>query len=224
MSMTQINTQNNGRTYGGLSLEERKAQRRETFLRAGLEVFGTIGFRAATVRCLCKEAKLTDRYFYESYGSLEKLLMAVYEHCMTNLSKKILQSMTLNFRDNNVANALEAGLDAYFSELEDPRIARICMVELEAISPEVDQLYNNYIRSFSTILLGLANKVYPHWSLDQEQREVIGISLVGAMRQSATNWLMTDYTTDRKTLIAGTHKLFMGIIELIDSRQSNANP
>ena len=49
-----------GRIYGGLSLEDRKKQRREQFLQAGINVFGTSGFRSATVRSLCKEAKLTD--------------------------------------------------------------------------------------------------------------------------------------------------------------------
>jgi len=27
-------------------------------------VFGTVGFRKATVRAICQEAKLNDRYFY----------------------------------------------------------------------------------------------------------------------------------------------------------------
>jgi len=85
-----------GRIYGGLSLEDRKKQRREQFLQAGINVFGTSGFRSATVRSLCKEAKLTDRYFYESYGNLENLLKAVYEHCMTNLAKRSCWQLLTN--------------------------------------------------------------------------------------------------------------------------------
>jgi len=218
--MTNTPPKQAGRNYAGQSQEQRKQQRREQFLQAGLELFGTLGFRAATVRSLCKQAKLTDRYFYESFGSLEKLLMAVYEQCMTNLTRNILQSMAASFVDGDAPRALEAGLNTYFSELEEPRIARICMVELEGISPDVDRLYNNYIRSFSRILLGLAKQAYPEWSLDDQTREVIGISLVGAMRQSATNWLMTDYATERSTVVAGTKMLFIGIIDLIHSQQN----
>ena len=68
-----------GRTYAGESLSERTARRRQQFLDAGLQVFGTTGYRTATVRQLCKQAGLTDRYFYESFASTEDLLVAVYE-------------------------------------------------------------------------------------------------------------------------------------------------
>jgi len=204
-----------GRIYGGLSMAQRKAQRREQFLLAGLEVFGTQGFRSATVRGVCKEAKLTDRYFYESYGSLEKLLMAVYERCMLNLIKEILSSMGETYQAFDAPKAMEVGLTSYFQSLEDPRVARICMVELEGISPEVNKLYNNYIQNISSILISLANTAYPNWELSQAEKEVIGISLVGALRQSATNWLMTDYATERSIVVAGTLKLFIGIIDTL---------
>ncbi|WP_156506429.1 TetR/AcrR family transcriptional regulator, partial [Oleiphilus sp. HI0117] len=81
------------RTYGGVSLAERKKLRKQQFLDAGLRLFGCCGFRNSTVRSLCKEAKLTDRYFYESYSGLENLLLAVYEDCMTLLSKEIVQAI-----------------------------------------------------------------------------------------------------------------------------------
>lgn len=221
-AMTDLKPKLAGRKYAGQSPEKRKIQRREQFLEAGLEVFGTIGFRAATVRYLCKQAKLTDRYFYESFGSLEKLLLAVYEHCMTELTRKILSAITTSYSDHDAPKAMEAGLDAFFSALEEPRVARICMVELEGINSEVDRLYNSYIHGFSSILLELARQAFPHWNLDRKTQEVIGISLVGAMRQSATNWLMTDYATDRRTVVEGTRMLFIGIIKLMNEQESLA--
>jgi len=89
--MAENNTKKTGRSYAGLSQQERKKMRYEQFMQAGLEVFGSSGYRQATVRGMCRQAQLTDRYFYESFGSLEKLLVAVYERCMTSLSNQILQ-------------------------------------------------------------------------------------------------------------------------------------
>src|ERR1700760_2964539 len=66
------------RSYGGLAREERVAARRARFIEAGVELFGTHGFRGATVRGVCAAAGLTDRYFYESFPTLEALLAAVY--------------------------------------------------------------------------------------------------------------------------------------------------
>ena len=65
------------RPYGGLAMEERVAARRARFIEAGVELFGTQGFRGATVRGVCAAAGLTDRYFYESFPTLEALLAAV---------------------------------------------------------------------------------------------------------------------------------------------------
>jgi AcrR family transcriptional regulator len=53
-----------GRSYGGESANDRLARRRRQLLDAGLELFGTTGYRATTVRQLCREARVSDRYFY----------------------------------------------------------------------------------------------------------------------------------------------------------------
>ena len=65
-----------GRTYGGESADDRLTRRRRQLLDAGLELFGTAGYRATTVRQLCREAKVSDRYFYEQFDSTEDLLLA----------------------------------------------------------------------------------------------------------------------------------------------------
>jgi AcrR family transcriptional regulator len=208
-----------GRTYGGLSLDQRKQQRREQFLIAGLEVFGRQGFRAATVRGLCSEAKLTDRYFYEAYGTMEKLLMAVYENCMTNIRNKILQEVAEAAPGADLHKLIHAALNCYFTEMEDPRVARVCMLELVGISREVDDLYNGYILGFSELVMGLAQRLYPDWVLSKDEMEVLGISTIGAMRQAATNWLLTDYRIDRQLLVTSTAKIFIGLMRLIESEQ-----
>ena len=55
------------RQFKGLSLSERKQLRREKLIEAGIEAYGTHGFFAVTVKDICNEAKLTERYFYESF-------------------------------------------------------------------------------------------------------------------------------------------------------------
>jgi AcrR family transcriptional regulator len=68
-----------GRRYGGRGAEERQRERRSRLVAAGLEVFGTTGYAAASVRQICREAGLTERYFYESFQGREELLRAVYD-------------------------------------------------------------------------------------------------------------------------------------------------
>src|SRR5471032_598349 len=78
------------RTYGGLAMAERVAARRARFVEAGIELFGTQGFRGATVRGVCAAAGLTDRYFYESFASLEALLAEVYSSLTRDFAARLL--------------------------------------------------------------------------------------------------------------------------------------
>ena len=66
-----------GRRYSGLHAEERVATRRTAILAAALEVFGRQGYAATTVKQICTEAELTERYFYESFTDKEAMLMAL---------------------------------------------------------------------------------------------------------------------------------------------------
>ncbi len=86
-------SESTGRTYGGESLADRQAKRRQKFMAAGHELFGTVGFRQTTVRLLCKQAELTDRYFYESFDSIEDLLAAVYQQAIEQLQRQVLAAV-----------------------------------------------------------------------------------------------------------------------------------
>ncbi len=201
------------RKYAGLSADERKKQRREKFLEAGLCVFGSSGYRQASVRRLCQEAQLTDRYFYEACGNLETLLVDVYQQCMTNLSKHILSRVTNEYRKTkDPEKAIISGLDVFFEELENHQIARVCMIELEGLNPEVTELYNRYIQSFAEMLRQLANYAFPKMAIPENEQKIIALSLVGAMRQAATSWLANNYDRDRTELVSATSQLFIGMI------------
>ncbi|MDI9917518.1 TetR family transcriptional regulator, partial [Rhodococcus sp. IEGM 1379] len=67
------------RRYAGLSGDQRAALRRESLLEAGLEVFSAAGNRGATMTAICAHAKLTERYFYESFTSRDELLQKVLD-------------------------------------------------------------------------------------------------------------------------------------------------
>src|ERR1700752_1144970 len=78
-----------GRTYRGASPEQRQAERRERLVEAAIEVFGTTGYRAATIDQVCAQAGLTKRYFYESFTDSEALLLAAYERTTGRLHDRV---------------------------------------------------------------------------------------------------------------------------------------
>ncbi|MBK7977635.1 MAG: TetR/AcrR family transcriptional regulator, partial [Deltaproteobacteria bacterium] len=74
-----------GRSYRGKAAGDRSAERHRRFVEAGLELFGNHGFSATTVKALCTEAGLTERYFYESFANREELFLEVATECVSGL-------------------------------------------------------------------------------------------------------------------------------------------
>ena len=65
--------------YGGRTAGERRAERRQRLLDAGLHLFGGgPGYRATSVSALCEEAGLSTRQFYEEFSNLEEVLAALH--------------------------------------------------------------------------------------------------------------------------------------------------
>jgi len=113
------------RPYGGVSAEDRRAERRRRLLDAGLELFGTTGIAATTIADVCEEAVLTKRYFYESFATIDDLARAVFG----DVTERLVQQ---------VAPAVAAGdgvdprpaLTVYLGAvLGDPRLARFLGAE-----------------------------------------------------------------------------------------------
>jgi AcrR family transcriptional regulator len=114
-----------GRPYGGVPATERRDQRRERLLAAGLELFGTVGASRTRLDDLCAEAGLTKRYFYESFGSMAELLGAVFDRAVADLAEASLAAVA-----SGGWHDPRPGLDAITRRLvADPRMVRVLMVE-----------------------------------------------------------------------------------------------
>jgi len=212
MQATAAELDNSGRTYGGQSREQRRAMRRQQFLNAGLEIFGHEGFRLATVRGICRQAQLTDRYFYEEFGNVEGLLQAVYCDCMDRIYQKLMAELRQLSAGDSMRKVVDSTLEAFFTELEDPRVARVCMLELEGVSPETDTLYLSYIHRFALLLISMSHRVHPHWQLQDDEAELLGTGLVGAIRQISTSWLMSGHTHNRQLLVKTGSRIILGLM------------
>lgn len=220
MMKKDTETPESGRPYAGERPGERLLRRRQQFLDAGLELFGSIGYRATTVRILCKQAKLTDRYFYESFTSTEDLLVEVYRNCLDTLQSKVVQAISAERVDASLASIVNDGLDAFFEGVENSRAARVIWLEILGISPRVDQIYNAGINGFATLFLGLVRSLYPRWKINDEEGQIIALAVIGAASQSAMAWLLSDYHASRKTMVLATSRVFLGLIAGIEHEQS----
>jgi AcrR family transcriptional regulator len=128
------------RAYGGVSEEQRRAARRLRLLEAGLEIIGTQGYAAATLRAVCARAELTERYFYESFANREALLVGVHRWVVDQLRADLAAGFQRS--DASADGRARTGLAVFFEMLRaDPRKARVLLFEMLGVSADLDRMY-----------------------------------------------------------------------------------
>lgn len=190
-------------------------RRRQQFMQAGLHVFGTHGYRKTTVRMLCTDAGLTDRYFYESFGSTEDLLVAVYESQIEQVQQEVVQAIFNEQFTQAPMAAIARALHAVFSLTAQPQWGRMFWMEILGVSPRVDAVYLRTFNLFTDMILMVAHHFYPSLQLSDDEERVIGMALIGAVGQSATYWMLGGYQQPLDTLVSGNVRIFEGLVKTL---------
>jgi AcrR family transcriptional regulator len=199
------------RSYGGASAEERVAERRARLMEAGLELLGTAGLHGITVRGVIEQARLTPRYFYESFPDLDSLIVEVYD------------AVVAEVRDASVAALLEAPKDtrarvhAVITTIvnhfgDDPRKGRLVLAEAMA-SPALMRRRLDTSHMFADLMSGRAvgHEASPELTLAAR-------FIVGGFAEALNAWLHDGLETDRRDLVDGCTMLFMATLEAATAR------
>src|ERR1700727_1985809 len=169
------------RPYGGVSATDRRHQRRQRLIDAGLQFFGTRGIAAVGIVDVCAEAGLTKRYFYENFASIDALAEAVFEHVTSNLVAMVAPAIEIGAgRDPRPA------LTAYTRALlSDPRVVRLLAVESQA-GP-----LRKYRDEFPTraVELWFAFAAADDASPPPTERRIKAYAFIGAALQIGIAWL-----------------------------------
>ena len=88
-----VSGQRHGR-WTGVPLEDRQARRRDDLLAAGVELLGGVDGPGVTVRAVCRQAGLTERYFYESFTDRDEFVRAIYDDVCTTAMSALTTSTT----------------------------------------------------------------------------------------------------------------------------------
>ena len=179
------------REYRGSSGAARKLERRERLIEAAIAVYAERGYPKASVRAICQEARLTERYFYESFASGEDLLVAAFE----TISDQFLGVVRSADSSGGAEERIHAKLWAYYDALRQyPAAARVFFIDTVNVSARVDELFEQVIRRFEQ---GLARLLDMPPS-DDDQLDLRLRAVSGGVHQIALAWMREDFS--RSTL------------------------
>jgi AcrR family transcriptional regulator len=207
------------RRYGGVLPEERQRARHDKLIEGALEVFGTKGFHASTVREVCVAAHLTERYFYESFKSLTDLFRAVYEHLRGLLMAETMQ--VLAAADRSPLGLMEPALRVYLNFFQvDRRRGRIMLVDALGIDSEVAKLSGETARDYSGLLKShlstlMADRPDLDISLDLLADGLIGLNVMLAAR-----WMNDGFVEPIDKVLRTNMVPYRGLIALLESSKA----
>jgi len=193
------------RLYRGVSQEERRESRRRSLIVAAIRVYGELGFRQASVKAICTEAGLTERYFYESFSNGEDLLLAAYHAVIDGLLEELTHTTTgIEAGRSGRARAM---LHAYFSLLQrEPAAARLILIEIRGVSEAATEAYTFALR-------GIAHKLADAFAVtNEETQQLLALGVVGGISQIALHWIQQGHTPSIETMVEVSLQLAFGLL------------
>ncbi|MEU4598160.1 TetR/AcrR family transcriptional regulator [Nocardia sp. NPDC023988] len=186
------------RTYGGVSAEQRQAQRRTALLDAALDILAEDGQAKLTVAGLCARAGLNERYYYENFERRESVLEALLDRIAEELAAAIMAALAGAPPDSRAQAhaAIEAGVAVL---LDDPRKARAALIAGMA-TPELRARTARTVRAFARLVAAEGTGFYGG-EVPQNLVDFRAIYLVGGLTQTLTTWLAGDLDLTRVELI-----------------------
>lgn len=204
---------NKERQFKGLSLSERKEARREKLIEAGIETYGTHGFFSVTVKDVCNEAKLTERYFYESFKKSEELFQTIFIQLIESMQQNVMQSVMKASPDPK--EMIHSGLTALFTMLKnDPRMARIIYIDAML----VQELHNRAtihetMGRFDRMIHAFVMLMLPHIDRSEKEISLVATGLNGYVTQIAIRWVMSGFKQSLEEILNACETVFVALVE-----------
>lgn len=174
----------------GRTLAERRQERRDALLEAGLEAFGTKGYGSSSIEEICRKAYVSSRDFYAEFANREALLGA--------LGLQITQRIYAALTEVDVepgpdllrrrTRARVAGLVHIL--VDDPRVARIAIVESVGISPDHEARRRSAHHLYADWISTYVRDELESKGLDEARQHAFSLALVGAVNELIVDWIL----------------------------------
>ena len=206
------NTEVKERQFKGLSLTERKEARREKLIEAGIATYGTHGFFSVTVKDVCNEAKLTERYFYESFKKSEELFQTVFLKMIGKMQTCLTQAVIMAAPEPK--NMVTAGLSALLTAIkDDPRMARIIYIDAMLVQDLHNQAtIQETLTQFDRIIQGFVMITMPNAPQSAEEISLMATGLNGYVTHIIIRWVSEGFKQPLSEVLAACCAVFLSFI------------
>jgi AcrR family transcriptional regulator len=172
---------------------DRNAVRRRALLDAGIGLLGAEEAGAVNVRAACRSTGVTERYFYEIFGTRDDYVRAVYDD-VSDQAREALVGAAVGGGDFHDHAARAVG--AFVALMIDrPDMGRVLLLAPYR-EPAIAALGLGHMPDFFAIV----DAAFPD-SLDVTQRRLTSVAVVGALTSLFTQFLSGTLAVGRDQLV-----------------------
>jgi len=194
------------RIWGGTTLDERRAARRRQLVETGLDLLGAEAPGAVSVRAACRGAKLTERYFYESFPDRDALVLAVYE-AVADEARAALEEATRTAKDP--VDAARRSVEAMVGLMvDDPRRGRVLLV-----APITEPSLASRTMELAPVVTGIIRSQLPPGT-SERTRTLIATGLLGALMSLFHAYLQGTLQVSREAFVEHCVSLLLNVDKL----------
>jgi AcrR family transcriptional regulator len=175
-----------GRTRNGLTPEQRRQQRRQALLDAGLDLFGTKGYHSTSVEEICRTAYVSTRNFYEEFDNREALLWSLVYEVMGDAYDALRRPGPDGGPPG--LRARVAGLVHAFAD--DPRRARVAFVECRGGGLDHEYRRRAAQQAFAQLVGEILEERGAYPPVATAARGTFALAVVGAVDLVLSDWVL----------------------------------
>lgn len=180
--------------WSGVPLRDRQVLRRDELIAAGVNLLGSAGGPALTVRAVCREAGLTERYFYESFTDRDEFVRAAYDDVCTRAMSTLMTA-------DSPRDAVERFVALM---VDDPARGRVLLLAPER-EPVLTRSGAEWMPSFIDLLQRKLTRI-----TDPARQAMVATGLIGALSALFTAYLNGRLATGREQFIDYCVDLLLG--------------
>jgi AcrR family transcriptional regulator len=200
------------RVYGGRSAADRRTERRERLMAAGLELFGTEGYASSSIEKLCAAATVSTRNFYEEFAGREALLTALHDRILENAAAAVGTAF-VELGDSALPQRIEQAVRAYITTTAaDPRWARLSYVEIIGVSEAVERHRIVWRERWVAMLEAEATRAVARGEAAARDFHLGAVALIGAVNELVFHWTTGGYRIPLDDVIAEIVRLATAVV------------
>ncbi|TCJ29448.1 TetR/AcrR family transcriptional regulator [Nocardioides jejuensis] len=192
---------------------ERNAVRRRLLLDAGVALLGAEEAGAVNVRAACRPTGVTERYFYDIFGTRDAYVRAVYDDVCAQAAAALVEASSAGGDFRALATS---SVEAFVGLMIDrPDMGRVLLLAPYRESALAEAGLGHMPEFFAVVAAAIPE------SVGAESRQLLSIGLVGALTSLFTQFLAGALQVSRDALVAHCVALIVDAAEASTRRMAD---